>query len=279
MKHFAQTIAILSLTIISLHNSAADEPAQTAETRQARLAQIRGVLATMRPTLVRDEGDAKAVLCQNPSQLYADNARDLANSSLWVWEHAGQPVGVTAIEWHLTGENQGRWTFEFASLCSDKMRITLPSETWTTPEISRVAQIPMATDVAETRSQRLLQMKRLSERFAAVEQHPTEGRIELRRLAAPVYRQAEEGDSAMFLFSNATNPEVALLIAVVPGNDRQKTWGYRVASLSSTELTLLLDDREVWSDVRFTRPGTRGTYTNGVLKVEPDVKLESKSPK
>jgi hypothetical protein len=24
--------------------------------------------------------------------------------------------------------------------------------------------------------------------------------------------------------------------------------------------------------VRFTRPGTRGTYTNGVLKVEADVK-------
>src|SRR5436190_11441946 len=128
MKHAAQTVACLSLALVSIYCMAADEPGRNTESRQARLAQIRGVLATLRPTLVRDKGDAESVLCPNPSQLYADNARDLVNSSLWMWEYAGQPVGVTAIEWHLTGENQGRWTFEFASLSSEKIRITLPSE-------------------------------------------------------------------------------------------------------------------------------------------------------
>ncbi len=59
------------------------------------------------------------------------------------------------------------------------------------------------------------------------------------------------------------------MIVAVAGNDGQSQWGYRAASLSSTELTLQLDDQTVWSDVRFTKPGTRGTYTNGVLKVEP----------
>src|SRR4029077_6513730 len=224
---------------------AADEPAATTESRQARLAQIRGVLATLRPTLLREKRELEAVLSPQPSQLYADNARDLANSSLWVWEHAGQPVGVTAIEWHLTGENQSRWTFEFASLCSNKIRIALRSEAWTTPNTSQTALIPNAPEVADTRSQRLLQMKRLSERFAVVEQHPTEGRIQLRRLAAPVYRQAKEGESALFLFSNATNPEVALLIVSVAGKDGQSHWGYRAASLSSTELTLQLDEQTV----------------------------------
>lgn len=279
MKLYVRTAAFLSLIWASLCCLAADEPDQTTEARRSRLSKIRGVLETLRPTLLREKGDSQARLYPNPSLLYADNARDLANSSLWVWEQAGQPVGVTAIEWHLIGENQGRWTFEFASLCSDKTRITLPTETWTTTETSRMAPIPNAAAVADTRPQRLLQMKQLSERFACVEQHPTEGRIQLRRVAAPVYRQAEGGDSALFVFSNATNPEVALLIAVVTGTQGEKTWGYRAAALSATELTMLLDDQKVWSDVRFTRPGTRGTYTNGVLKVEPDDKSDSNSPK
>ena len=83
----------------------------------------------------------------------------------------------------------------------------------------------------------------------------------------------------MFVFTNGTNPEVALLIAVVDDRERGKSWGYRAAALSATELTMHLDDQKVWSEVRFTRPGTRGTYTNGVLKVQSDVKSDPATPK
>jgi hypothetical protein len=279
MNHSVRMAATFSLMVAALPCLAADETGRPTEPSQSRVAQIRGVLETLRPTVLFDKGNSAADLLPTPSLLYADNSRDLANSSLWVWVHASQPVAVTAIEWHLTGENQGRWTFEFASLCSEKIRITLPSDTWTTTDISHVTLIPNAPAVADNRPQRMLQMKKLSERFAAVEQHPTEGRIQLRRLATPIYRQAEDGDSAMFAFSNGTNPEVALLIAVVDDHEREKAWGFRAAALSSTELTVLLDDQKVWGDVRFTRPGTRGNYANGVLKAEPNVKSDSTSPK
>jgi hypothetical protein len=255
------------------------EADKAAAARQARLTQIRGVLETLRPTLLHEKKESAAELQSTPALLYADNARDVTNSSLWTWEHAGQPIGVTAIEWHPTGENQGRWTFEFATLCSDKIRIALPEGNWTTTDTSRVAPIPDAPSVADARPQRLVQMKKLSERFSAIEQHPTEGRIELRRLAAPVYRQTDHGDSAMFVFANGTNPEIALLITVIDDEKPEKTWGYRSAALSATELTLLLDERPAWSEVRFTRPGTRGSYTNGVLKVESEIPPNSKSSK
>src|SRR5262249_27738960 len=146
----------LWLAPLCLLSAEGDEP--NAATRQARMAQIRGVLETLRPTLVDDDSESAASLHSTPLLLYADNARDLTNSSLWVWEHAGQPVGVTALEWHLTGENQGRWTFEFATLSSDKVRITLPSATWTA-ESTRASPIANSPAVAETRSQRLQQMK------------------------------------------------------------------------------------------------------------------------
>ncbi len=267
------------LTMAFLWQFAVAEEDQTEEkTRQARLEQIRGIVQTLRPTLLRDKRETQAKLNSTPALFYADNARDLTNSSLWVWEDAGQPVAVTAIEWHPTGENQGRWTFGFASLCSEKIRITLPADTWTTSPTGSASPIMDAPRVAGSRSPRLVQMKQLSERFSAVEQHPTEGRIQLRRLTAPVYTQSEDGNAAQFVFANGTNPEVALLITVVD-DAKEKSWGFRAAALSSTELAVSLDDRVVWNEARFTRPGTRGTYTNGVLKVETDVKTDSAKPK
>lgn len=278
MKLSAQAVAFLSLLLVSLCSLRADEVEPGAAARKARLAQIRGVLETLQPTLLGDKRETVAELRLTPLLLYADNARDVTNSSLWLWERAGQAVGVTALEWHPTGENRGRWTFEFATLCADRIRITLPSATWTT-DPTRAAQIANAPAVAETRPQRLLQMKQLAERFTVVEQHPAEGRVQLRRLTAPVYTQPDDGDSALFVFANGTNPEVALLITVLRDGEKENSWAFRAAALSATELTLLLDDHKVWSEVRFTRPGTRGTYTNGVLKVESDAAADSPSAK
>jgi pimeloyl-ACP methyl ester carboxylesterase len=270
---------VVALTMALPWQFAVAEEDQTAEkTRQARLEQIRGVLQALRPTLLRDKRETQVKLNSTPALFYADNARDLTNSSLWVWEEAGQPVGVTALEWHSTGENQGRWTFEFASLCSERIRIIVPADTWTTSTAGSAAPIRDAPAVAGSRSPRLIQMKRLWERFSAVEQHPTEGRIQLRRLTAPVYTPSADGTAALFVFANGTNPEVALLITVVD-DDNEKSWGYRAAALSATELAVSLDDRVVWNEAPFTRPGTRGTYTNGVLKVETDVKSDSATPK
>src|SRR5690348_16809529 len=111
----ARTTIVLLLSLVPLGAAAADEPDPTAS-RKARLAQIRGVLETLRPTVMSDDRESAARLISTPLLLYADNARDVTNSSLWVWEYSGQPVGVTAIEWHPSGENAGRWTFEFATL-------------------------------------------------------------------------------------------------------------------------------------------------------------------
>jgi hypothetical protein len=277
MNLAARTGVVWLMSLVMLGAVAADEPNATAS-RKARLEQIRGVLETLRPTLTSDDGESAARLHSTPLLLYADNARDVTSSSLWVWEHSGKPVGVTAIEWHPSGENAGRWTFEFATLSSSRIRITLPSSDWTT-ESTRAAPVANAPAVGGTKAQRLQQMKQLAERFTAVEQHPSEGRLQLRRLAAPVYVHPDDSSSAIFIFANGTNPEVALLLTMAEAAENESPWAFRAAALSATDLTLLLDDRPVWNEVRFTRPGTRGTYTNGALKAEPAAPTDAPPPK
>jgi hypothetical protein len=267
----ARTVALISLSLVPLCALAADDQEQSTAARQARLVQIRGVLETLQPTVLREDREERAGLHTTPLLLYADNARDLTNSSLWVWEYSGQPVGVTALEWHVSGENKNRWTFEFATLCPDKIRIALPAAAWTAAS-ARGAPITNSPAIAESQPQRVQQMKQLAERFSAFEQHVTEGRVQLRRLSAPVYTQPKGGDSAIFVFANGTNPEIALLITAAGDGKRAGPWSFRAAALSSTELTLLLDEQKVWSEVRFTRPGTRATYTNGVLPDQSDTR-------
>lgn len=265
MRLTVRTALALLLVVMSVDASAADEKGELSPANESKLKQIRALLDTLQPRLLRDKRELEAKLHGKPSLLYADNSRDLTNSSLWVWEDAGRPVGVTAIEWHAAGENEGRWTFEFASLCADKVRITLPSGNWTTTDTAHLAPIADAPAVAETRPQRQQQMKKLAERFAGTEQHPAEGRVELRRLTAPVYTESAAGESAIFVFANGTNPEIALLIKIIREGEQDQRWGFVAAALSSTELNLSFDDRNVWKEVRFTRPRTRGTYTNGAL--------------
>lgn len=262
MSSIGRTVALVSIFLVPLTGTADDEGAA----RKARLEQIRRVLETLRPTLLLDDEESEISLHSTPALLYADNARDLSDSSLWVWEHDGQPVGLTAIEWNAGGQNQGRWTFEFAGLSSEKIRITPASWKWTT-EPTRAAPLANSPAIAGARAQRLQQMKKLAERFGAFEVHPFRGRNELRRLAAPVYIQPEDGDSALFVFAHGTNPEIALLITSVRDDNGNKTWGYRAAPLSVSELTLLLDDQKVWSRALYGAEPS-GDYVNGVLKVE-----------
>lgn len=244
----------------------ADEPGQLSESgRKERLRKIRGIVETLNVTVLTGDESQAARLLSEPSLLYADNVRELSDSSLWIWEQSGRPVGATAVEWHRSPTENGSWTFEFTGLTAQKLRLTLPDREWlieTTSGASR--RLLNADPPASTRTQRALQMKRLSERFTAVELHRREGRVELRRLPSPVYRQAETapGDAAIFVFANGTNPEVVLAIST---NDATREWTYALGALCAEEVVVYLDNMEVWHEVLFTKPGARPAYINGRL--------------
>ena len=239
---------------------------------------VRGVVQTLDTALVIGERWQAAALRAEPSLLYADNTRGLMDSSLWVWEHQGQAVGVTAVEWNPQDGGEGLWTFEFASLTPAALKFALPQGNWTMDSnVAIPRSIPMAPPVAASRAQRQLQMKQMAERFTAIELHRMQGRIELRRLSAPIFRQAEvtPGDGAIFVFANGTNPEVLLMIHTVTVKN-QAAWSYTLGALAAEELVVSLDGREVWREMPFTKPGARPTYLNGRLPSPADEKPRAK---
>lgn len=211
----------------------ADEPTPlSAESRRERLQVIRRIVQTIDTSIVIGEGVESAALLAEPSLLYADNTRDVADSSLWVWEHEGRPVGVTALEWNHRADAASPCTYEFASLSPAALRLTLPQGNWTaTSGVAAPRALLSAPAPAATRARRSLQIKQLAERFTAVELHRGQGRIELRRLAAPVYRQAETtpGDSALFVFANGTNPEVVLALGTLEAQGGS-VWAYTLGA-------------------------------------------------
>ena len=95
-------------------------------------------------------------------------------------------------------------------------------------------------------------MRDLAKRFSAREfWHVTGTNYPLRLLPHPIdrYSDATAGvvDGAFFIFANATNPEVILLIEARRGDNSATSWSYAAATLTTAAPSLLLDRKVVWS--------------------------------
>lgn len=260
-------VFLLSLLGLFLTATLADEPSQLSESqRKDRLRKIRKIVEPFDVKVSSDKEPKRSRLMDEPSLLYADNARELSDSSLWIWELAGRPISATAVEFNRKPDALF-WTFEFVSFTPAGLQVSLaPDRPWSTkPEPGMLRPVPDAPAVAETRPLRALQMKRLAERFAAIETHRSQGRIELRRLSTPVYRQAESatGDGAIFVFAHGTNPEI--LLSIGTSATSPAAWNYAIGALSAEELFVTVDGQEVWRENLFTKPGARSNYINGRL--------------
>jgi hypothetical protein len=73
----ARSLAFLFLSLAPVCGFAADEPEPAAAARKARLAQIRGVLETLRPTLLDDDRETAASLNSTPLLLYSETCSSL----------------------------------------------------------------------------------------------------------------------------------------------------------------------------------------------------------
>jgi hypothetical protein len=113
-------------------------------------------------------------------------------------------------------------------------------------------EIPGAPAPAAGAAEQLRQMRDLANRFTAREfWHVTAQHYPLRLLPHPIdrYSDAKSGliDGAIFIFANATNPEVLLLIEARRRGEGPPTWSYAAETLTTAAPTLMLDRKEVWS--------------------------------
>ena len=120
----------------------------------------------------------------------------------------------------------GRLWLELASLSAQPLRCVRNGNNFWTPSKASLAgeRMAEAPAPATTARMRLVQMRRLSEQFAARTEPMNEPPNELRMLTQPLYRYGDEAaeviDGALFGFTETTDPEVLLVLeAVRPRGD------------------------------------------------------------
>lgn len=167
--------------------------------------------------------------------------------------HQGQPKSVCCI-W----PGPSGLYHEFGSLTRESLKGTLGGNvTWQMPaDALEFRPIPDAGTPAEDRRRRMSQMKRLIDRFSAIETVSRKGeptREVLRQLTTPLYRyQQKRGDivdGAVFCFVHTTDPEALVVIEAVKKNGVM-SWEYAFVRRTTLSVIGELDEKQVWSTDR-----------------------------
>jgi len=212
--------------------------------------------------VVGPDDDKPIAPCRRALFSYADSARVIADGAIWSWGE-GRPVAMAKC-WK---NRNGSQTCAFSLTSLEQVVITGPqAKVWIPMEIQvQPKELPGAPLPGEQAAGRLRQFKEQSRRFAAHEYwNPDNSRFELRLLVQPVHRYEDESrsilDGAVFLFASDNNPQILLLIEIVKAGQGKTQWQYLLARVSSAELHVVLDGKDIWQQDR--TPGIVGKPTD-----------------
>ena len=251
---------------------AVDKP--SAELRAAHLARMRDLVGSMKVLAVPGQKDSAVKLAAEPVLRYTDSTRHIYESALWIWTGGGRPVAIAAIEYYPHNPPAKQWMFEVASLSTERIAAQRGSDlAWTAKEPGLVLQaVPAGDPPADKPVRRLAQMKALHRRFTAHEVGVIGGRTELRPLASPLYRYADEAagvvDAGIFAFTNGTNPEIYVVLEAGKDGANLLAWRYGLARMTGAETIVQLDGKEVWHPEQADPPSVRDNYVNGWFRAE-----------
>lgn len=209
--------------------------------------------ARMREMIVRAQsmqlrvGDGPDVLrvAGNPIFRYSDAARDTVDGTLWLWEHASEPLALLAL---FRDPREGfEWNYELVLLGDGPLSVTgRPGWSWRPGRHPREWRPIDGPPVASQAAKRLTQLKAVARQFVGTEVLDKET-YRLRLLPKPVHRYSRtlQGvrDGSLFLFAYGTNPEIVLQIEAL---DESPGWRVAFAPLSSAELAVMRDQTVVW---------------------------------
>jgi len=190
------------------------------------------------------EGTPPEALTMEPRSLlnWSNPERGTAAGAVFLWTQGGQPAMIACAF------GRGQWLkHEFHSL-SDRPLIGERSGS----RVHRFApgiewhELTGAPVPAASRPLRLTQMRRQVERFevsiVALKMGKAEPAV-MRLLSQPVYRSPEtaEGDTALFLFVQGTDPEGVLTLQATA----DKKWRYALSRQTKAVVKAKLDDKQV----------------------------------
>lgn len=230
---------------------------QSKDTKGAlRLEFMRKTVADMEITSTNSSDTRELKMKPQPILRYNDPTRSIADSALWRIGTKGRPIAIVTTEVYGPTNNRFQINHEFLSLDRPRFRLTCGQFLWAPPTETTLKFMPLETDLrpADKPQLRLIQMKRLSEKFTLREFHQN-NEIQLRTLPNPIDRYEPsdnpQSDGAIFAGVWGVNPEILLFIET----DGQ-AWSFAFARMGAAKLWAILDDAEVWSVPNTSATGT-----------------------
>jgi hypothetical protein len=207
---------------------------------------------------------------------WSEPKRRVSDAAIWAWGGRGRPYALVAIE-RFTGPSPSSgplsWGLELVSLADEPLTVQgarnplpglregphleMPSSApvrWAPEQPGvRFRDVPGAPPPAATARERLAQMAELIRRFAAVSwpRYQPAQQTKLRLNVEPMDRYSDTGkgqlDVAIFVFADAANPEVLVLLEAQGTTAGDSVWSYAVAPVTVAALEVSLDGKSVWT--------------------------------
>jgi hypothetical protein len=199
--------------------------------------------------MAADSDHRELQIVPDPSLRWTNPVSGLQDGTLFLWtEKSGRPAAAAQV--FLTADDL--WLHEFQSLYEgpfsaqrDEKPVWEPSQGGVSFKKLDDAPAPAATAV-----KRLAQMRQLAARFTANDEFEGKSRWELRMLARPLLRYADEKagllDGAMFTLAHGTDPEVFILLEARKAKRGEYAWHYALAPMTGYALKVQLDGKETW---------------------------------
>lgn len=177
--------------------------------------------------------------------------------NIFLWTKDGRPEVIASIYQFYSPKTD--FCAEFQSLSLDPLIVMKDGKEVWTPADPGIAltEFPGAREPAAGKAQRLGEMRKLADQFAAQLSDYSEETYRLRLLPRPLLRYGSPDtdvlDGALFAYTYTTDPE---LLVMVEARKVEKgyRWMYGLARMNTGELTVTLGDREVWRAERLQHP-------------------------
>ncbi len=263
---------ILVVSAAALGQPAAEPPPAPID-RQEQLAFFKQQAAELS---LYDGPDAIKALPLHPQPVlrYTNAERDIGSldGATFLWLDGSRPVAAVSYSIRRLRNEVYR---ECASLSESRLVCRKGEAALWSPKTGGLLAQPLAGAPAPAaeKVRRLTQMRGLARRFSANCYHrQTDQKTELRLLPQPLYRFADEKgettDGGLFAFVVSNDPELFLLLEAMHGTgEGEGYWRFSLGRMSSQEIVVRLDDREIWSVANYWQDPTEdrktGPYVEG----------------
>jgi len=222
------------------------------EQRKARLEEMRRRAEGASVARLAGAEKIAAKLLPEPVLRYSGEFHGIVDATVWVYGAKGRPAAIEKVELYKSWHHG--YFYCLASLCDERLEARWPGvPVWTSSQPGvEMRDLPDGPTPAATETARTRQIKELARRFTATRIDAGDIREENRLLVQPIhrYRDPEAGllDGAIFAFiANGTNPDFMLLIELRGADWAHAVWRYGAARMTTGELHLRIDGKEVWT--------------------------------